>query len=403
MRVCMVHGRYRSAAPSGENRVVDQESSALVEAGHRVDLFERDSDDIAGWSMARKAALPVRSVWNGQVRRDLARLLEQTCPDVVHVHNTFPLISPSVLYACRDAGVPVVATLHNYRLLCAGGAFFRDGRPCHECAAGQVAPAMRHGCYRGSRAATAPVAAGVAVHRAAWRELVAAYIFLSSPQRELMQGLGLPAGRVFVKHNLVPAPAFTSVPKERSVVYLGRLDAAKGLPLLMDAWDLHRARTPAATLRLTIVGSGPLEEQVRRWAETDPTVDVLGQLPADEAGGVLRRALVAVVPSLWEETFGLVAVEAMAAGVPPVAPAHGSFPELVTDGVDGALFDPGDPVGLARVLADVDADAEAYVARGHRARATYCERFDPAAAVEQLLAIYRFAVDNPVRRPGVSA
>jgi len=130
---------------------------------------------------------------------------------------------------------------------------------------------------------------------------------------------------------------------------------------------------------------------------------VLGQLPAEEAGSVLRRALVAVVPSLWEETFGLVAVEAMAAGVPPVAPAHGSFPELVTDGVDGALFAPGDPVGLARVLADVDEDAEAYVARGHRARATYCERFEPAAAVEQLLAIYRFAVDNPVRRPGVSA
>ena len=184
MKVLLVHSRYRSGAPSGENRVVDQELALLAAAGHEVERFQRDSDDIATWPLARKSTLPARSMWNGQVRSELARRLEQARPDVVHIHNTFPLISPSVLYACRDNGVPAVATIHNYKLLCASGDFFRDGKPCHDCAGGKVAPAVLHGCYRGSRLATVPVTAGMALHRPAWRSLVSAFIFISSSQRE---------------------------------------------------------------------------------------------------------------------------------------------------------------------------------------------------------------------------
>ena len=151
MRILVAHSRYRSAAPSGENRVVDQETAALGALGHEVELFERRSDDIEGWPAVRKAALPAAVVWNGGVRRDLRAVLRSGRPDVVHIHNTFPLLSASVLYACRDAGVPVVVTLHNYKLACASGDFFRDGAVCHECADGAPVGAMRHGCYRGSR------------------------------------------------------------------------------------------------------------------------------------------------------------------------------------------------------------------------------------------------------------
>ncbi len=398
MRILLVHGRYRSAAPSGENNVVDQESSALAAAGHEAELFQRHSDDIAGWSLPRKAALPARSVWNGQVRRDLARQLERTRPDVVHVHNTFPLISPSVLHAGRDTGVPVVATLHNYKLLCASGDFFRDGQPCHDCSTGHVAPGVRHGCYRGSRAATLPVAAGMALHRSAWQQLVSAYIFISSSQRDLMHDLALPEDRVFVKHNFVlPVPLSRSEP-QHIVVYLGRLDAAKGAPLLMRSWDAFRARSPESTLHLVVAGGGPLADEVRRWSATHRSVDVVGLLSPEDAARLLRRAVAAVVPSQWEETFGLVAIEAMAAGVAPIAPARGSFPELVTHGVNGALFTPDDPVALAQVLGDVDREPERYVEYGRQGRTTYEKRFHPAANLEELIEVYRFAISNPIGR-----
>ncbi len=205
MKIMLVHNRYRSTAPSGENRVVDTEAEALAAAGHEVIRFERHSDDIETWSRARKAALPGRVVWSAEAHRDLAARLREHRPDVVHVHNTFPLLSPAVLHACRAAGVPVVATIHNYKLACASGDFFRDGAVCHDCAGRLPGPAIRHGCYRGSRAATAPVALAMTAHRRAWRSLVSAYIFISAAQRDLLTGLSLDPGRVFVRHNLIPA------------------------------------------------------------------------------------------------------------------------------------------------------------------------------------------------------
>lgn len=402
MRVLVVHGRYRSTAPSGENNVVDRESAALAASGHVVERFERASDDIAAWSAARKAALPSRAVWNQQVRRDLAAHLLASQPDVVHVHNTFPLLSPTVLHACRDARVPVVATLHNYKLLCASGDFFRDGGPCHDCAQGWGLPAVAHGCYRGSRLMTLPVVAGNALHRRSWQELVSAYVFISGAHRDLMADLGLPAERVFVKHNFVPDAHVMSEP-EHLVAYVGRLDAAKGVPLLQAAWDRFRLSRPGSNLQLVVAGGGPLADDVRRWAADRPSVDVAGLLPPEEAALLLGRARAVVVPSQWEETFGLVAVEAMSAGIAPVAPARGSFPELITAGHDGVLFEPGSAESLATVLADVDARPEHYTALGRRARATYELGFREADNVARLLDIYRFAVEHPVGSPAPSS
>ena len=186
------------------------------------------------------------------------------------------------------------------------------------------------------------------------------------------------------------------------MVYLGRLDEAKGVPFLMRAWDRFRNDHPGSALRLVVAGGGPLAEDVARWGAGHATVDVVGNLPADVAVRLLRRARAAVVPSQWEETFGLVAVEAMAAGVPPLAPGRGSFPELVTDGEDGVLFDAEDPAALAAVLADVDGRPEHFAELGRRARTTYERGFEVSANVEELLAIYRFAIEHPVGSPAVA-
>jgi glycosyltransferase involved in cell wall biosynthesis len=395
MRVLLVHNRYRSGAPSGENRVVDQEAQALAVSGHEVVQFGRGSDEIEHWSLARKAMLPATTVWSRETWRDLKTALRAHRPDVVHVHNTFPLLSASVLYACRDERVPVVATVHNYRLACANGTFFRGGSVCHDCARGLPVRAVLHGCYRDSRVATAPVAVAMGAHRQAWRSLVSAYIFISATQRDLLRGFGPPPGRAFVRYNLVPRRDRPRVARTRTVVYAGRLDEPKGVRLLMAGWDRYLGRPGEPGLNLAIAGGGPLGGELAAWASSRPSVELKGTLGGEECAELIARARAVVLPSVWEETFGLVAVEAMAAGVAPIAAGHGSFPELITPGVDGALFAPGDPAALALAIADVERNPEQYEAYGDQARKTYEERFDPERSVADLLDIYRFAIANP--------
>jgi glycosyltransferase involved in cell wall biosynthesis len=397
MRIVVAHSRYRSAAPSGENRVVDQETAALAALGHDVELFERRSDDIESWPTARKAALPAAVVWNGGARRDLREVLRSSRPDVVHVHNTFPLLSASVLYACRDAGVPVVVTLHNYKLACASGDFFRDGAVCHDCAAGPPTGAMRHGCYRNSRVATAPVALAAVAHRRAWRTMVAAYACISASQRDLLRGVGLPADRVFVRHNMIPARAAVQSARCPEVIYAGRLDAAKGVPVLMAGWDRYLSATDNPGMSLVIAGSGPLENDVRAWAASRPSVRLVGQLEPDACAAAMATARAVVLPSAWEETFGLAAVEAMALGVAPVAAGHGAFPELITDRVDGVLFRAGDPAALAVVLELADKNNRIFEEYGAQARKTYEQRFDPDDSLRRLVDIYRYAMEHPIQ------
>jgi glycosyltransferase involved in cell wall biosynthesis len=399
MRVLLVHNRYRSSAPSGENRVVDQESEELAHAGHEVRRFEKHSDEIEQWSVARKALLPARVVWSPESYRELTAVLRGYRPDVVHVHNTFPLVSDAVLYACRDASVPVVATIHNYRLVCASGNLTRQGTVCHDCLHRLPLRGVVHGCYRESRSATAPLFVANVAHRRAWRSLVSAYVFISAAQRDLHLSLNLPARRMFVRHNMIPYRDIRPMPREPMVAYIGRLDEGKGARLLMAAWDRHLRSTRDPGLRLVIAGAGSLEREVAGWAAARPSVEVLGLIPAGQVQELAARARAVLVPSVWEEPFGLVVVEAMAAGTPAIAAGHGAFPELVTPGVDGVLFPPGDPAALAQAVADVAADPEKYESYGRRARDTYEQRFNPEHSLKHLLEIYTFAMTNPVCGP----
>src|ERR1700722_9538447 len=292
MRIMQVHNQYRSAAPSGENRGGDTEGAALAALGHDVVRFERFSDDIETWPRLRKATMPAKVVWNPGSRRELGVRLRQWRPDVVHVHNTFPLLSSSVLHACRDAAVPVVATLHNYKLACASGDFFRQGMVCHDCANGSALPAVLHGCYRDSRLATAPLAVSTTVHRAAWRSLVSAYILISKSQASLLMGLRLPADRVFIRDNLILRHDASGAAAEPMVVYAGRLDEAKGTRVLMAGWDRHLATAAGSAgsgIRLAIAGSGPLSAEVASWAASRPSVQLVGQLDRTARASLVAR------------------------------------------------------------------------------------------------------------------
>jgi glycosyltransferase involved in cell wall biosynthesis len=395
MKLLVVHNRYRTSSPSGEDRVVDQECEALLAAGHDVRRFERFSDDIAGFSLPRKAQLPVRLLWNRQAARDLGTVLETFHPDAVHFHNTFPLLSPSVLRLCERKRVPSVVTLHNYWQVCGGCNLFRTGAECRDCVGRRLPlPGVQHGCYRNSTLATLPVAVATVAHRRIWQTVPEAYIFLSQAQQRELAPVGFPPSRCFVKPNLTPPTPRRTTPEDL-VVYLGRLSEPKGLRVLMRAWDRYIGAGPSPGLRLAIAGTGPLEAQIRAWAGSRPSVDMLGFVDREQCASLVRRATTVVVPSEWLEPFGLVVVEAMAAGVAPIATTQGAFPELITDGVDGLLYPPSDDGALATLLAQIEASPQWMAKLGTSARRTYEGRFAPARIVTELEAIYRFAIDNP--------
>ncbi|WP_309316582.1 glycosyltransferase [Streptomyces salinarius] len=392
MHVLVVHNRYNSAQPSGENNVVDQEVALLRGAGHRVGVFERRSDDIAGRSLPGKVAVPLLVPWNPAVRRELAARLRAERPDVVHVHNVFPLLSPSVLAACADAGVPAVATLHNYTQVCPPGTLQREGRSCTECVgAATPLPAVRHGCYRNSRLATVPLAVSLSVNRRRWWSGVERFFCISAAQRDVLVAAGMPAERLAVKHNFVPDPDARRSGTGEHVLYLGRLAEAKGVRLLIAAWD-EVAAGGGIGVPLVIAGTGPLEGEVTAWAAGRDDVRCVGLYDPEQCRRAVARSVAVVAPSTWLEAFGLVVVEAMAAGVPTVAAGHGAFVELVEDGVTGLLHRPGGTASLAACLRRITAEPDRNRRMGLAARRRYEQGFSPAVGLERLVEGYRAAI-----------
>lgn len=388
MKVLVVHNRYRSEQPSGENNVVDAEVSLLAEGGHKVSLFERRSDDIAQMSLPRKAVVPAMVPWNPAVRKELAARLRASRPDVVHIHNTFPLLSPSVVAACADAGVPAVATLHNYTMVCPPGTLHRDGHICTECVGGSPLPAVKHGCYRGSTAATLPMAASMVANRRRWWTGISRFFCISAAQRDLLVSAGMPGERMAVKHNFVTDPGVRRTGDGSHVLFLGRVTEEKGVGLLMRAWDRLGG---ALGVPLVIAGTGPMQDEVATWAATRSDVSYVGLQNKAECRALTADAVAVVAPSTWLEAFGLVVVEAMAAGVPTVAAAHGAFPELVEDGVTGLLHQPNDATSLADRLREVVGDRNREM--GDAARVRYEKDFTPSVGLDRLITGYQAAIE----------
>lgn len=395
MRILLVHNRYRSTSPSGEDRVVDQEHAALQAAGHVVGRFERSSDEIADFGLPRKALLPVDAVWSQSAARDIGATISSFEPDVAHLHNLFPLVSPSVLRTFARRGVPCVVTVHNYLPICAGGELQRQGRSCTQCVDRRLPLAgVWHGCYHGSSPASAVMALSTAVNRETWRTVPSAFVFLSEAQRALFAPLELPTARCFVKDNLVP-PTVRRTSTEDLIVFIGRLAEVKGIRVLMRAWDDYLAADAGPKFRLAVAGAGPLEGELRAWASARASVEVHGLLDRGACSRLVARATAVVAPAEWREPFGLVVAEAMAAGVGPVASALGAYPELIEDGVDGLLHAPGDHRALADRIRLLERSPSLVASLGNGARRTYERRFTPAAVVSQLEAVYRYAVDHP--------
>jgi glycosyltransferase involved in cell wall biosynthesis len=381
VKVVVAHNRYREAVPSGENVIVDTEIAQLTAAGVEVVPFLRSSDSIRDLPPARKALLPLAPIFGRAAQRDLAALLTEHRPDVLHLHNPYPLLSPQVVRTAHEHGVPVVQTVHNYRQVCSSGLYFRDGHNCRDCRGKAFGwPAVVHRCYRGSAAQSAVMATTLAVHRGTWRS-VDRYVALTDRIAAHLVDYGIPADRIVVKPNGLPDPG-EPAPLGDGFLYAARLSPEKGLPLLLDAWRRH---PDGALGPLRIAGDGELRPLAERAAAERADVTYLGPLDRVEMTAARQAAAVIVAVPTWDDVLPTVILEAMAAGRPVVGTAVGGIPYLLgNDPAAGWLVDP-DPAALAAVLpvARSEAATVAPVARNR-----YLQAFHPDVLTGRLIEIY---------------
>jgi glycosyltransferase involved in cell wall biosynthesis len=386
MIILSIHNQY--LARGGEDESTDQEIELLRSYGHTVTEYREHNDRIFGMSPLRAAG---RTVWSGESYRVVRSMIRRERPDVVHVQNFFPLVSPSVYYAARRERVPVVHTLRNYRLFCPNGLFLRQGSVCEDCL-GKAGPlhGVVHGCYRGSSAATAAAAGMILVHRAlrTWTRMVDVYVALTEFARSKAVAAGIPGDQIVVKPNFVPRLCAPGAAAGGYALFVGRLSEEKGVRGLLRAWR----SVPGVPLR--IVGDGPLQGEMARYVEENglgDRVTLAGRKPLGETVAELRGARFLVFPSIWYETFGRVAVEAFACGVPVLAARIGAIAEVVMDGETGILFTPGDADELASGARWMWTHSGEVDRMGAAALRAYEAAYTPERNYEMLCGIYRLA------------
>jgi glycosyltransferase involved in cell wall biosynthesis len=343
LKILLVHNTYQQ--PGGEDVVFGLERHLLEETGHQVATYCRSNFEVSASPMGRLTWIP-NTVWSDSSRRAFARLLRQQKPDVVHVHNTFFMISSSIYSACRAARVPVVQTLHNFRLLCPGAAFFRQGHVCEECADHSLWRSLRHVCYRDSRLATGTVALMLAVHRfrRTWVDEVDSFIVLTEFARRKFIDGGLPENKLRVLPNFASPDTPAGASEGEYALFVGRLSPEKGLGTLLSAWGLLPRRIP-----LVVVGDGPLRPELEAEAAKLGLSNVVfrGRLARAETQAAMQGAKFLILPSECYENFPMTIVEAFACGVPAVCSQLGALPEIVEDGRTGLHFAPYDSRDLA--------------------------------------------------------
>jgi len=377
LKILVVHNFYQLAG--GEDAVALSEVNLLKEHGHEVDFYYVHNDAIKSLRQRLLASLGV--IYNWRAKKRLRKHLDHTHPDIVHVHNIFPLLSPSVFDACRDAGIPSVLTLHNFRLLCPTALLFHDGKIVERSLHGSSLWAVWRRVYHHSFIGTAVVALMVDSHkwRGTWKSRVDRYIALTAFAKNKFVAGGVPRELIEVKANTLGQDRQYSEELVREGgLYVGRLSAEKGVGILIDAWkDLNT--------QLRMVGDGPLR---MLDGQGEQQVTWIGGLPPDGVQREMSTAAFLIVPSIWYEMFPLVVIEAFASGLPVIVSAHAALKEIVEDGVTGLHFNPGDSADLADKVRWASSHRDEMLQMGRNARRLYEEKYTPAVGYQSLIRIY---------------
>lgn len=395
MKILSAHTFYQQSG--GEDQVVAAEREMLRSAGHEVVTFHRQNSEIAGYGIVQIATLAARTVWAWDIYADLRAFLRRERPTVAHFHNLLPLISPSAFYACKSEGVPVVQTLHNYRMICPSATLFRDGHPCEECVgSSSFIQAITHGCYRGSRPATVAVASMLSVHRAmgTWSREVDCYITLSAFARNKLLRAGLPPENVLIKPNFLQTDPGVGNGRRDYALFVGRLVPEKGVDGLLHVWAKLADPPP-----LRIAGNGPLRTAVEQAvSRSNGRIEWLGQVPREQAVELIKRARFLVFPSEWYEGFPFTLVESLACGTPVIAARIGSVPEIIVDGATGIHFTAGDVDDLANKVRWACSNPDKLVEMGAAARQEFLAKYTAKQNYNTLMEIYERAQVSRVRK-----
>ena len=384
MRVLLIHNAYQLRG--GEDAVVAAEAELLASAGHTVDIEIVSNDELSGPIAKARAFLDApysksRESWANT-------LVAKTGADIVHVHNFFPLLTLAVHTGAARAGAATVQTLHNYRLMCADARLLRNGNICEKCVTGSNIWGAIHRCYRGSIPGSV---AAVRMQRYARKHSILAndihkFIALTDFAKEKFCEFGLSREKISIKPNFTSDPG-SNLPDagpRSGALFVGRLSEEKGAATLVEAWK------SIPGINLTVVGDGPCRAALE--AASPPNVMFTGALPPDVVRRHMAQAALLVVPSIWYEPFGLVVIEAFAAGLPVASSNIGSLPELVRDGFNGKVFTAGDPVDLQRAV-DAFFSADDHARFGENARRDYLELYSPIKNLNALENIYLEALE----------
>jgi glycosyltransferase involved in cell wall biosynthesis len=382
-RVLIVHNRYQRAG--GEDAVAANELALLARNGWETRAWFVSNDVInSTWS---RITAGVHISYSRPARDELARIIAEFKPAVVHIHNLFPLLSPSIYDACRAAGVAVVQTLHNYRTICPGGQLFRHGHICEDCIGASPYRAAIHGCYRGSRIGSLAVARMVDMHRCrgTWSSKVDRFIALSAFAKSRFVAGGLPENRIDVKPNFALDRPLAGRTARAAALYVGRLSAEKGIHTLLRAWN-------GLQVPLRVVGDGPLRDSVEN--AVGPSLVALGWKTPAEVAFEMSQSTFLVLPSVWPESFPMAIVEAFCQSLPVIASRVGSLAEIIEEGATGLLFSLQDPDDLAAKVLWAHQHPEEMRMMGANARKVYEEKYSPAVNFRQLTKIYAAAVEH---------
>ena len=393
MRVLLVHNFYGSSAPSGENKVFEAERRMLERRGHEVSVYMRQSDEIRGTGNGECSTL--RKLWgmvkgglctvgNPFAARAVANLCREFNPDIVHFHNTFPLISPLAVRAASKYA-PVVMTLHNYRIACAAGVPTRDGKVCSMCLDKRcVWDGVKHRCYRGGLLATLPLAINIALYRKRLSRWVSRFIVLSEFQKRKMVDVGLPEEKIVVKGNFINhAERVVRAEKKNQIVYIGRLSPEKGVPTLLRAWRKIGNETDC---KLLLIGDGDRRSEYESLA-LGLNVEFMGKQSNDVVREVMAKSTAVVLPSECWEGMPITVLESLAEGTPCIVSNLGALPEYIRGGKLGEVFEVGNAEALMAAIKRVLSRPD-YGDMCVGARREAEDKYSEEANYQQLVGIY---------------